>query len=349
MFRLNDKMDHDPKANPRPLDRWVVIGFIALAMVPIAYVAVPIELAKWRVAQALNSYRLGDETQTGIYLDKAEKASADIRTNREFVLLKAQLIANAENDEEAIALLKSVAKKDDPESIRLGLGIANYFLSGGDFDRALEALEIASPMDRAQAVKKFKSGGQEATVLNLRAYLRSLANQELDQALLDIDAALSLEPNEPSLMDTKAWVLYRQGKFEEAAAWIGDGLDRMEKAFEARGLSIGEPPPSESGDPSETKNSNPSDEASKTPSSRLSGTQQSIAERLRQRNQEIAEEPNPRIRFQKAEELLGEFKSLAVLRYHRAKILDAKGDHDSASKDWRWLEHHGFQDESLLF
>ena len=60
--------------------------------------------------------------------------------------------------------------------------------------------------------------GSLAVALNLSAYVSGLSNVNLDQALERVDEALQLlgGPNDSALLDTRGYVLWRLGRFEEA-------------------------------------------------------------------------------------------------------------------------------------
>ncbi len=57
---------------------------------------------------------------------------------------------------------------------------------------------------------------EDPQILNNFAYLLAVSERRLDEALLYVDKALKSAPETPSYLDTKGWVLYRMGKYEEA-------------------------------------------------------------------------------------------------------------------------------------
>jgi tetratricopeptide (TPR) repeat protein len=61
-------------------------------------------------------------------------------------------------------------------------------------------------------------------VLNNYSYYLSLRSKDLDKAERMAKKALSLDPENSSFQDTYGWILYKQGKFEEAKTWIGKAL-----------------------------------------------------------------------------------------------------------------------------
>jgi tetratricopeptide (TPR) repeat protein len=57
-------------------------------------------------------------------------------------------------------------------------------------------------------------------VLNNYAYYLSLRNEKLDQAAEMSSKSNRLHPNNGTYQDTYAWVLFKQGKYEDALVWI---------------------------------------------------------------------------------------------------------------------------------
>jgi len=65
-------------------------------------------------------------------------------------------------------------------------------------------------------------------VLNNYAYYLSLRNEKLDKAELMSRKAVELDPGNGSNMDTYGWVLYKEGKYEDAKEWIGKAMENGE-------------------------------------------------------------------------------------------------------------------------
>ena len=71
--------------------------------------------------------------------------------------------------------------------------------------------------------------------LNARAYFRSLAKEQLPEALADIDAALRLVPSpDAGILDTRGWVLYQMGRHEEAMGVFQQALGLAETELVVR-------------------------------------------------------------------------------------------------------------------
>jgi tetratricopeptide (TPR) repeat protein len=75
----------------------------------------------------------------------------------------------------------------------------------------LDALVAASPDD--------------ADDLNDRCFWRAIAKTELDGAMADCDKSLKLEPGKPETLDSRAFVLFQQGKYQDALKAYDVALD----------------------------------------------------------------------------------------------------------------------------
>ncbi|SHM25570.1 Tetratricopeptide repeat-containing protein [Chitinophaga jiangningensis] len=65
---------------------------------------------------------------------------------------------------------------------------------------------------------------KDATVLNNYSYYLSLRGENLSKAAEMSRRSLEIDPESPTFMDTYAWILFRQQKYQEAKEW-------MDKAF----------------------------------------------------------------------------------------------------------------------
>jgi predicted aspartyl protease len=75
----------------------------------------------------------------------------------------------------------------------------------------LDALVAASPDDAAN--------------LNDRCFWRAIARTDLDGAMADCDKSLKLEPGKPETLDSRAFVLFQQGKYQDALKAYDLALD----------------------------------------------------------------------------------------------------------------------------
>jgi len=72
----------------------------------------------------------------------------------------------------------------------------------------------------------------DALVLNNYAYFLAVKNQELDKALEMSTKAISLEPDNPTYLDTHAWVLYMRGDYKAAEKFMSKALKLLEEPDE---------------------------------------------------------------------------------------------------------------------
>jgi tetratricopeptide (TPR) repeat protein len=68
--------------------------------------------------------------------------------------------------------------------------------------------------------------------LNNYAYYLSVRDEKLDKAEAMSKKTLEKEPENASYLDTYGWILYKRGKFEEAAKYIKQSLDKEKQSAE---------------------------------------------------------------------------------------------------------------------
>lgn len=94
------------------------------------------------------------------------------------------------------------------KSIIYGL-IADIYYTLDQWPKAKKAYEESIKLDK-----------DNATALNNLAYYLSLRNENLDKAQMFSKRSISIEPMNPSFLDTYGWILYLQGKSEEALTYL---------------------------------------------------------------------------------------------------------------------------------
>jgi tetratricopeptide (TPR) repeat protein len=71
-----------------------------------------------------------------------------------------------------------------------------------------------------------------AEALNGLAYAQALANNDLDDALDHINEALDLSPDNPAMLDTRGYLLYLTERYEPALADMNVAVREFEKSME---------------------------------------------------------------------------------------------------------------------
>ena len=164
--------------------------------------------AKVRAAQVLLRQNKLDEARERLAAARASGTPGDSR----LVVAEAQLLRDAGRHADAFAFLDKVLElqPDQPELLYETALAAEKLGYVDVMERHLRRL-IALKPDSAQAY-------------NALGYSLADRNLRLDEAAQLIDKALALTPDDPFILDSKGWVLFRQGK--PAAA-----LEALQKAY----------------------------------------------------------------------------------------------------------------------
>ena len=197
-----------------------------------------------------------------------------------------------------------------------------------------------------EAYKIYIGEKYDRTVYNLNAlaYHRALANVELDQALIDIDEALGYQPDASDLRDTRAWIYFQLGRYEEAFVdadlsvktyetpsmwrWLESALDWLQ------GLA----------DRAESKSQVNTTVAA--PSANLA-TGQGDELGARESDPPIVMLDPPKNYLTRSKAKASIWAS-GVLRYHRAMILEKLGRTAEAEADWQWIEENQLPPDDRL-
>lgn len=142
--------------------------------------------------------------------------------------------------------------------------------------------------------------------LNFLAYIRSLAGIELEQALEDINQVLDEYPNIPEFRDTRAWVLFQMGKPVEALEDANFAVQKLEtrSAWPAWASFMGEV--------------------------------EGLAKELEEKLGGVSRSSSDETVLNESEVPMDVWRD-AVVRYHRARILESLGRIDESEEDFDWL------------
>lgn len=128
-------------------------------------------------------------------------------------------------------LAKIQLKKYNEAVEKLELGAAlvvdNPQLSSQFFSNLGDAYHRMNKNKESDAAyeKALKFDPNNVYVLNNYSYYLSLRKEKLDDAARMSKRANELEPGSPSFQDTYAWVLFQQGKYDEALIWINKAVE----------------------------------------------------------------------------------------------------------------------------
>ena len=129
------------------------------------------------------------------------------------LLSKAELLASV-NDNDAALKLYEKAVEFRPDDTRTALGYAELLLGMGRLDEALERY--------AEAARRWP---KSALALNAYGYTLVDRTDRFREGEKLIRKALRYAPDNPAIIDSLGWVLFKQGQYEEA-------LVELERAYE---------------------------------------------------------------------------------------------------------------------
>ncbi len=211
---------------PRRPIRFLVAGVVVGLILVSAYLHWwPGELAKWRLAQAQTAWLAGDLEGALAILDNSIDASPSDSLLYEqrirFCLENKDYEQALADCEKLVALLPK-----SPEAISLRSQTLHHL------GRHVEAIKDCRELLRLSEEEWI---GSRVSALNSLAYAQALGNTELEDALKNVNEALRLAGEDPAMLDTRGYILYRLGDFEAAradaeravSAWQA-GLDRRQ-------------------------------------------------------------------------------------------------------------------------
>ena len=162
------------------------------------------------------------------YVDEALQLFPD---EADFHIAQGNIHSYAGNHEEAARIFRESLRYADTDSLRSviwGLvGDACHQQAQSAMEQARDAGTLDAPRVRKSVRKAMKNcydaydrslryNADYALVLNNYAYFLSLDGQQLDRALSMAERAVELAGNNPTYLDTQAWVLFRLGRTAEA-------------------------------------------------------------------------------------------------------------------------------------
>jgi tetratricopeptide (TPR) repeat protein len=145
-------------------------------------------------------------------------ARAGAPDDMRLVVAEAQALRDAGRHAEAYAFLAKMleAWPDDPELLY-------------ETSLAAEKLDYLDVMER-HLRRLITLKPDSAQGYNALGYSLADRNLRLDEAAELLDKAVSLAPDDPFILDSKGWLLFRQGKFEEALAALQTAYARKPDA-----------------------------------------------------------------------------------------------------------------------
>ena len=130
---------------------------------------------------------------------------------------------------DAIRSINRAIDLQPEESAEKNEQLADMYSTLGDIYNAMKVYE-KSDTSFEQALR-LNPGN--ATVLNNYAYYLSVRNQRLAEAEKMSKKSLEIRPGEGTFLDTYGWILYQQGKYEQARDYIQQAIEAANDASDA--------------------------------------------------------------------------------------------------------------------
>lgn len=301
-----------PNRYPKNSERWALVAVVAFLLgivaIPIGRAYLPSERARWLIAAAENALASAtDENDTRPnaqeYLQQAKASYPEIENTVDFARISFRM--NPEETDRAIRLVLSLSPD---RRIHAANVLAELRLNEKDFDSAYRILVAGYPGPTSRTPVE----------RNQMAYYAALADRDLEVALADIGSALEDSKN-ASFLDTKAWVLFRMGRFDDAMIAIDQAMEELEV---------------------ELKNASFPSAIQEKIQDLINGSEPFV-------KRSLEEESDPLKSFN--ESFAQVLRSIVVIHYHRGEILEALGKIEEADEEYSWVQNRGFHDFERLY
>ena len=205
-------------ARPRSL-RLLVWLLLAATIGPCAYLEAPREVSRWYLAAAQVEREAGHKELADQQMSQAQRWSPD---DPAILLTRAKWRMEDGNHSAALEDCNAVDERIPQNAAVLSLRSEVLQHLG----RHEEAVADCKSLDRMSVTSGIPS---RVDALNGLAYTRAVGNLELDEALKGIEEALVMQPGDPMLLDTRGFILYRQGKHEASLTDMDPAVVGIEK------------------------------------------------------------------------------------------------------------------------
>lgn len=132
-----------------------------------------------------------------------------------FHLYKSYALFQSKQYDSTIAVLKSALPIVTKDSVRVDI----FSMIGDSYHSLGKNEEAYQYYDKALAINP-----KSIAVLNNYSYYLSLEGRNLRKALKMIETVLEKDPNNSTYLDTKAWILYKLGRYDEAKSVMRQAL-----------------------------------------------------------------------------------------------------------------------------
>jgi tetratricopeptide (TPR) repeat protein len=197
-----------------------IVAAIALVTAPVAAVLFPLERGNWKIAAAMNLQLDGKLDEA---LAKTDEALGQSMTRMSWRRYRAELQVERGDYGAALADLNEVLEST-PNDPRALLWRSQVYHHLGRHEAAIADSKRLYDLDGGRMAAR-------SDMLNGLAYARAIGNRELDDALEDVNRALEGREEDPAYLDTRGFVYYRLGKYDQAEADMQKAVAGMELIY----------------------------------------------------------------------------------------------------------------------
>ncbi len=202
--------------------RLAILAMIVLVLGPLLWLELPSEIARWRQAYAMELWRAGDKSAALAQIEDSlrwDPTQADALACRGDWRLEAGEYQKAIDDYDE-------ALQRNPRHVTARINRSVAFQHLGLHARAIadwkELLGFAQNADPRQ----------RAVLLNGLAYAQALGQQDLEDALTNVDQALSLAGENAAMLDTRGYIRFLNGDFKAARGDLDLAVEQAEAEFQ---------------------------------------------------------------------------------------------------------------------
>lgn len=187
--------------------RWGTVGLIAAMVVgPLMARQLPREVANWHAAAAVESRLDGHDDQAREQLEAA--LGWDAR-NPAFYLQRAQWNREDRRYDDALADCNKARELAEWHPMVL-MERSQVYQHMKRYEDAVDDWKAIAEMNERRPVLS------EVSIWNGLAYARAVAGVDLEAALADADRAAKREPAEVAILDTRGFLLFKLGRYDDA-------------------------------------------------------------------------------------------------------------------------------------
>lgn len=223
---LRDQYPHEPMVLDLAARYSAAKGDLKDAIEEISY-AIDLSPDRENYWQQLMTYQLSDDDFKGV-MNTFARARSRISPSESLKFIYANAAGELNMLDTALNIYNSLLAQLDPSLTTENQNIAKNLLNRLSYENLVKGSTLYNMVGDAyyranMHDKAFKAYENSITffadnehALNNYAYYLSEADQDLDRALELSKHSIELDPNNPTFLDTYAWILFKKGEYEEA-------------------------------------------------------------------------------------------------------------------------------------